>query len=145
MKSFYWSQTYETGLSDVDRQHHDLVDTINDFGNLLIQDQVAFDSIEQVFKKLVEYTQYHFQEEELLMCQVGIDKRHYDNHCKKHLEFLHEVTSMYSALSDENSDSARYLFDFLTHWLVYHILGSDMNMARQIKAIQSSVFAWCRL
>lgn len=29
------------------------------------------------------------------------------------------------------------LFEFLTNWLVYHILGSDMNMARQIDAIKS--------
>ncbi len=139
MKSFDWTKTYDTGLSEVDLQHRCLVDTINEFGDLLIQDQVVFADIEQIFKKVADYTQYHFQEEEVLMTQIGIDKRHFDDHCKKHHDFLHEVTSMYSGLSEENPDAARYLFDFLTRWLVYHILGADMNMARQIHAIQSNV------
>ncbi len=139
MESFHWTKTYDTGLSEVDLQHRYLVDTINEFGSIMIQDQVAFDDIEQVFKKLADYTQYHFEEEEILMNQVGIDKRHFDDHHKKHKDFLHEVTSMYAGMSEENSDAARYLFDFLTRWLVYHILGADMNMARQIHAIQSNV------
>jgi hemerythrin len=137
MDSFYWTNIYETGLTEVDLQHHSLVDTINKFGDLLIENRVGFADIEQVFEKLVDYTHYHFKEEERLMAQVGIDRRHFADHCKKHHDFLHEVSSMYSGMSEWNLDSAKYLFDFLTHWLVYHILGSDMNMARQIHAIQA--------
>jgi diguanylate cyclase (GGDEF)-like protein/hemerythrin-like metal-binding protein len=139
MSSFHWTNIYETGLSEVDQQHHYLVDTINEFGDLLVEDQVVLDDIEKVFKKLVDYTQYHFREEELLMIEAGTDERHFEEHCKTHQDFLHEVSSMYSIMSKEEFDSAKNLFDFLTHWLVYHILGSDMNMARQIKAIQSDI------
>ncbi|AGF76892.1 diguanylate cyclase (GGDEF) and hemerythrin-like metal-binding domain-containing protein [Desulfocapsa sulfexigens DSM 10523] len=139
MDSFHWTKTYETGLSEVDLQHHYLVDTINEFGRLLLLGQVASDDVEQVFKKLADYTQYHFTEEEIMMKQVGIDARHYKEHCKKHQDFLDEVISMYAAVSEDNPGSEKHLFDFLTHWLVYHILGADMNMARQIKAIQSGV------
>lgn len=139
MDSFLWNKTYETGLADVDLQHHYLVDVINEFGSLLIFGQIASDDVEQVFKKLADYTQYHFKEEEILMEQVGIDARHYKEHCNKHQDFLDEVISMYAAVSRDSPDSAKYLFDFLTHWLVFHILGMDMNMARQINAIRSGV------
>ena len=139
MDSFHWTKIFETGLSEVDSQHHYLVDITNELGAILVLDQVAPDDIEEVFKKLADYTQYHFKEEEMLMYQAGIDKRHFDDHREKHEDFLTEVTSMYSALSEGNPDSAKYLFDFLVHWLVYHILGADMNMARQLKAIQAKV------
>lgn len=137
MEPFHWTMTYETGLTGVDLQHHYLVDTINEFGEVLIENQVGFADIDRVFKKLVGYSHYHFKEEEMLMGQAGIDRRHFEEHCKKHRDFLQEVASMHSDMSAWNSESARYLFEFLTHWLVVHILGTDMNMARQIHAIQA--------
>lgn len=35
MDSFHWDRHFETGLAEVDRQHHQLVDLINRFGDLL--------------------------------------------------------------------------------------------------------------
>lgn len=34
-----------------------------------------------------------------------------------------------------------FVLDFPTHWLAYHILGADQNMARQIIVIQSGMDA----
>ncbi len=52
MGSFHWTKTYETGLSEVDLQHRYLVDILNEFGAILVMDQVAPDDIKQVFEKL---------------------------------------------------------------------------------------------
>lgn len=139
MESFRWDKNFVTGLSDVDRQHKHLVGIINKFGNLLAEDQIVFDDIEVIFKELADYTQYHFQEEEELMAQIGLDRRHVDQHIESHRTFLHEITSMHAAISQDNPDSAKLLLDFLTHWLAFHILGTDQNMARQVEAIQSGV------
>lgn len=137
MESFRWNKNFETGLSAVDQQHHHLVDIINQYGALLIENKVVLDDIDKVFKDLSSYAQYHFKEEESLMIQIGIDQRHLDVHTGQHESFLQEVVSLYSTISQDNPGSAKYLFDFLSHWLAYHILGSDQNMARQIKAIHS--------
>jgi hemerythrin len=139
MESFQWNENFETGLSAVDQQHHYLVDVINQYGALLIENKVVLDDIDKVFKELASYAQYHFKEEESLMIHIGIDQRHLDVHTRQHESFLHEVVSLYSNISQDNPGSAKYLFDFLSHWLAYHILGSDQNMARQIKAIHSGL------
>jgi len=139
MQSFHWDKNFETGLSDVDQQHRHLVDVINDFGDLLAENKIVFNDIERIYTELADYAQYHFREEEALMFQYGVDQRHINHHIEIHQSFLHEVTTMYSDISQDNLESATYLLDFLTHWLAYHILGEDQNMARQVEAIKSGV------
>jgi len=141
MESFHWNKNYMTGLPDVDQQHQHLVNITNKFGNLLAEDKVNINDIEELFKELASYTEYHFQEEEALMLQSGIDQRHYEHHIKVHKGFLHEISVMHSKVTENNLDSAKQLLNFLIHWLAYHILGSDQNMAKQIHAIQSGIAA----
>jgi len=141
MESFHWDKHFITGLSDVDEQHQNLVDIINQFGSQLATNSLAPDSIEAIFKNLEEYTQYHFREEEELMAKVGIDARHLEAHIRTHNEFLQEVTLMHARISADKITTAENLFKFLSYWLAYHILGLDQNMARQIKAIESGVDA----
>ncbi len=139
MESFHWDKNFETGLTDVDHQHRHLVDLINQFGEMLTGNELVFDDIEKVFKELADYAQYHFDEEEELMRQVGIDQRHFDLHIDKHHNFLNEVKSMHSNISPENEGSVKILLGFLTKWLAFHILCTDQNLARQIEAINKGV------
>ncbi|MCU7919887.1 MAG: diguanylate cyclase [Candidatus Thiodiazotropha sp. (ex Epidulcina cf. delphinae)] len=139
MKSFHWDKHFVTGLIEIDRQHHHLVDIINQFGYLLAENKLAFDDIEAIFGELTHYAKYHFKEEEVLMSQVGVDHRHLDHHIQIHHDFIQEVASMQADISPDHFHTIKHLLDFLTHWLAYHILGSDQNMARQIEAIQSGV------
>ena len=138
MESFHWDKHFETGLDDVDRQHHHLVDVINRFGELVIQPkEMSISDAESVFKELAAYAHYHFEEEEGLMSHAGVDSRHVDHHLKEHKKFLDEVTLMYQGVSPEHPDALKPLLKFLIYWLAYHILGSDQSMARQIKAIRA--------
>jgi len=138
MESFVWDQHFVTGLTEVDLQHHHLVDVINKFGELLTQPQgVAFDDIEKVFGELAEYAKYHFTEEESLMDKAGVDQRHCEHHRIEHVKFFEEVAQMHAAISRDNPDTAKPLLKFLIYWLAYHILGSDQSLAKQITAIRA--------
>lgn len=137
MPSFDWDQNFVTGIPSVDKQHQSLVDLINEFGDLLSQNRVQMEDIDRVFKHLADYAGHHFHEEEELMTRVGVDPRHRDAHVGEHRKFMQETTEMYARVEDGNSHAARELLDFLSHWLAYHILGEDQNMARQIAAISA--------
>ena len=138
MESFRWGKHFETGLTEVDRQHHHLVDVINQFGELLKQSEGAsFQDIETVFGELSDYAQYHFAEEEALMSQAEIDQRHFNHHHQEHIRFLQDVVQMHDNVSPANLDKATSLLKFLVYWLAYHILGSDQSMAKQIAAIRA--------
>lgn len=137
MESFRWNQCFVTGLIEVDEQHYHLVEVINKFGELLVRAEgVSSDDIDLVFHELTDYTQYHFSEEESLMTRLGVDLRHVDKHCQDHARFLQEVILMHAGISTQNPDAALSLLKFLTHWLAYHILGTDQSLAKQIKSIK---------
>jgi diguanylate cyclase (GGDEF)-like protein/hemerythrin-like metal-binding protein len=139
MNSFQFNSFFLTGIKQVDDQHRRLVDLINEFGESLASMETKQGDIEQIFQELAEYAQYHFDEEESLMQKMHIDARHYDPHIEEHLHFLEDVTSMHSDSSFEKTKIMNQLLNFLIHWLAYHILGSDKNMAKQIEAVQAGI------
>ena len=141
MKSFQWGEKYLTGLVDVDDQHHKLVDLLNKFGELLTQNELEQADIERLLEELTAYAQYHFQDEEKLMLELGVDVRHFQFHKQDHDSFIQQVSAMSEELRSASAKSARQLLEFLTNWLAYHILGVDQNMARQLAAIQAGTSA----
>ncbi len=138
MESFQWTPCFVTGLPTVDEQHHHLVDVINQFGSLLTQPNgCSSDEIEAVFGELASYAQYHFQEEEGLMVQAGMDSRHVSHHQEQHAKFLQDVTYLHDGLQVGNRQEASALLDFLSNWLAYHILGTDQLMTWLMNAIKT--------
>lgn len=136
MEAFRWDASFQTGLGEVDEQHHRLVDLINRFSGVVEAGEgVAPGEFEGVFRELAEYTQQHFAWEERLTLEWGIDARHRELHLEAHAAFIRQLFHMRTGPQEEAA--GRELLAFLTHWLAYHILGTDQAMARQIAEIKS--------
>jgi len=135
MDAFVWDDCFLTGLDRVDEQHHELVNIMNRFGELLIQPGDSTpDEVDRVFEELANYSRFHFDEEEAMLVSAGVNGRHIKQHRAAHAQFLGDVTQMHEARDRANRESASRLLTFLTNWLAYHILGTDQNMARLIAA-----------
>lgn len=140
MQTFHWDERYQTGLKDVDDQHRYLVEVINRFGEQLTRSTGAeWSEIQTVFSEVADYTRYHFREEENLMEAAGLDPAYRQEHTEQHQHFMDDVARMHGVVTPEHLDGAGRLFYFLMHWLVYHILGTDHAMARQVAAVKSGV------
>ncbi|PFG56028.1 hemerythrin [Vibrio sp. ES.051] len=139
MKSFDWDTYFETGIEKVDEQHQYLVGFINKYGELLTQNSIALTDIQLALFDLSRYAEFHFKEEESLMREAGIYSEHLNRHIQVHRAFMSDIISMQSFINEENKKAAKQLLDFLIHWLAYHILGIDQNMAKQVAAIQSGM------
>ncbi len=141
MVAFRWNSNFVTNLPAVDEQHRHLVDLINTLGDHLSRDEVNAQELDKVFRELVDYADYHFSEEEALMRRIGIDSRHIEGHTKAHRRFLHDIELLKTNGGTQVRDIASRMLDYLVHWLTYHILGQDQNMARQIEAVHSGMDA----
>jgi diguanylate cyclase (GGDEF)-like protein/hemerythrin-like metal-binding protein len=139
MKSFNWDAHFETGLAEIDKQHQYLVHIINQFGSLLAENTVHIEDVSRLYNQLADYAVYHFREEEKTMLECKLSDLHLNRHILIHKGFLDEVTSIYSNISMDKLDNAQTLLKYLIHWLAYHLLGEDQDMANQIKAIQSGM------
>lgn len=137
MDALTWSEKFETGLGAVDEQHRRLVALSNEFGELASH-QVAVPRarLEEAITELAGYAQIHFAEEEHLMEAAGVDPRFVAAHVGQHIRFLGEVTEMRASNFLDAPDTVRVVFQFLLQWLATHILGSDMQLARQIERLR---------
>lgn len=139
---FEWGREFETGIETVDDQHQKLVAIINKVGKASSEKSLTKQELDVVFKELVDYTSYHFENEELLMKKVGIYEQSFKEHVGNHRTFLREVTNLKKDLDYElDDDKVRNVLDFLVSWLAFHILGQDQNMSRQINLINRGVDA----
>ncbi len=139
MKSFQWNRYFETGIDNMDEQHQYLIELINEYEKLISDNNVAFQDIQDLLVQLATYADFHFKEEEALMLATQVDDAHQRKHLEAHRTFMEDVSGMLALLNEDNPQKARQLLEFLMHWLTYHILGMDQNMARQVTAIQGGM------
>ena len=133
--AFVWDDNFITKLVSVDDQHHELVDLFNELHATLLGDHRHDDAVLQdVYDRLIGYTQYHFADEEALMRSSGVDERHIQMHHQLHAQFVSQVGLLW-AQRKNMQDMATTLVGYLTSWLGLHILGVDQSMARQMNAI----------
>ncbi|MBD1401833.1 GGDEF domain-containing protein [Pelovirga terrestris] len=132
---FEWTPLLDTGLEESDRQHQHLLNLINAFGDAVAHRRVNEKNVATLYDELVDYTCYHFEEEERLMSQSRIDPRHVTEHTRMHQRFIAEVGRMYQNYLNDQQEGGNHLFEFLLNWVAYHIMGTDMAMARQLQAI----------
>lgn len=136
MEVFVWDKHFITGLEAVDTQHQHLVDIINRVGTMLLGRNSSNDDVQDIFEELSDYACYHFAEEEKLMDEVGVDRRHSIAHKLYHAQFVEQVVQMWNSRASL-TNPAGILHNFLAAWLSFHILDVDHSMARQIDRIQA--------
>lgn len=139
MQLFEWESLFLTGNKLVDSQHQHIVGLINSFGKTLSSNSSNPQKMESLYDELVEYAKLHFVEEERLMSSVGLDERHLLQHNKQHQDLISELIPMRQLVLVGDLAAGKYMFDFLVNWLVFHILGTDMLMTQQMKAIEQGV------
>lgn len=141
MASFVWDENFVTNIEEVDSQHQVLVGLINEYSDMLSNNLASEASTKRILDELLDYTIYHFSEEESLMVECGLDPRHIDSHKKAHQYFIDEIVTMSEDMSKLGQSSGHYLLDFLMHWLAYHILGLDQVMSGQLKSLDEGYTA----
>lgn len=133
-----WSEHFVTGIEIIDSQHLGLVKMINDGAPILARAYKHYPAhADKLLDQLTDYAVFHFQTEGDLIRQYAIDPRHAQVHFHAHQEFAESVAAMRTLYQTGKNLTGGSLLSFLTNWLVYHILGEDQALARQIRAIEA--------
>jgi hemerythrin-like metal-binding protein len=132
MDAFVWSDRFATGIESIDTQHQQLFRIINEVGDMLARGDEATDAeAEAMIHRLADYARFHFADEERVWTEGGLAPDAIAAHKQLHLGFSAQVVAMWQGRASM-ADPAQTLYGFLSSWLVYHILGDDQKMARQI-------------
>jgi methyl-accepting chemotaxis protein len=129
-KLIEWSSKYHIGIREIDEQHKVLVDIINKL-------YAAFGSnknrkeIKKNLKELVDYTVYHFGNEEAYFKKFGY--RETPAHLDQHRKFVDRVQKFANEFEEGDSTVSLDIINFLKDWLINHILKVDSRYVPLLK------------
>ena len=133
-----WNEHFVTGIEIIDSQHLGLVKMINDSAPILALSYKRNPAhADKLLDMLTNYAVFHFKTEGDLIRKYAIDPRHTTHHFSAHQEFADSVVSMRALYQRGETLTGGTLLSFLANWLVFHILGEDQSLARQIRAIEA--------
>ncbi|MDH5542269.1 MAG: bacteriohemerythrin [Nitrospinota bacterium] len=118
-----WKEEFSVGVEKFDEHHRKLLSIINSLMDSANAGKGGDTSVVSILKELYEYSKYHFSEEE-----KELESRGYANLEKQkeeHARFgkqIHEYSSMFLADSEPKVSEVA---DFLSNWMLNHILEED--------------------
>ena len=136
---FPWNEHFNTGLVSIDKQHKKLVAILNSLASY-----IAYSSNENelniIFDELTNYTIYHFETEEAIWRKYLHTDPLNCEHQSIHQQFIDTIKKL---KLEQNSrpllELAEEALDFLTRWLVSHILESDRFMSHLVFALKEGL------
>jgi len=116
-----WNSSYEVGNRFIDSEHKILFEIANEFGTNEIDSLAKF---KETYLELIQYTNLHFMNEELLMKDIGFAGA--PNHSLSHRRILDEMRELVGHPSSLEELKSK-LGNCLQHWITGHILREDMG------------------
>ena len=121
-----WRKEFETGVADVDHEHRELVDLINQ-----LHEQVSAgaspdhiqDFLGEVFAKIAA----HFALEESIMRKHAYDE--YEAHKAEHEKLLDEIRDI---MDGATADYGTALSETVRDWFVNHFKSKDARLHKKL-------------
>ena len=129
-----FDESLYTGNELIDSEHKELISRVNKLVESCEQGTEKMTAI-KTLDFLMDYTEYHFTDEEKLQKEVGYDQL--DAHHAKHEEFKQSISELREMLEEEEGPSEAFVSAVnknITDWLVNHIQKWDKAIADFIKA-----------
>lgn len=117
-----WRDSFNTGVSQFDREHHKLIELI-EMMHIAVRDKSGKEVAEKACNELVAYTVSHFDNEEQAMAAVGYPEL--EAHHTEHSLLKQEALNFQTRIAANFPDGATEFYRFLREWLVNHILDCD--------------------
>jgi len=132
---FPWGEELSVGVPRMDDQHRVLLRLINRIADLTDSGGGGA-AIRVVLGQLVDYTKFHFKDEEKLMEVTGF--KELAGHRKVHEGFVAEVGRLVAMATEGDSIDASTLLPVLKDWLIRHIQGTDKIYGAHVVAKSTS-------
>jgi len=117
-----WDESYEIGIEKIDSQHQELVRIINKFISAKLEGKET-EVLKETLVNLVNYTKYHFHDEEEFM-----RSEHYFTlfeHMGQHKILVKQIVQILQKVKENKISINEDLFSLLRNWLLKHVMKHD--------------------
>lgn len=117
-----WRDSYSTGVEEMDKEHHEIIDIINQLYEMLRKKRERAE-LKTIYDRLHRYTEKHFQHEEQMMEESGHEGLAEQQ--QAHKQFVSELDRMEADLLSADESVVPVVYKFLREWLLKHIVEVD--------------------
>lgn len=128
-----WTKDLSIGHELIDADHQAIFDIANRVQAEILEDP-EYSIVGEVLVELIEHTGGHFMREEALMEAIRFPG--YEDHKLEHQMLMHKVNSLHRRFMQGHSNLSIEVADFLQKSLVPHIMNSDMELGRCMRAVK---------
>ncbi len=121
-----WSKEFEFGIPDIDSQHRRWLDIMNMFYDQLEEKNLK-DNLLKLIDNAIDYTKYHFSEEEKFMESIGYSQK--DEQQKMHKEIVNKINGYKKTIEEGKSLVSMTVTQEFKGWFKNHILIEDKKYA----------------
>ena len=124
-----WRTEFETGVADVDHEHRELVDIINDLHAEIAAGadrRRVSEFLGEVFARIAA----HFALEESIMRKHAYDE--YEAHKSEHERLLDEIRDIMDEVEDGSDSYREALAGTVRDWFVDHFKSKDARLHRKL-------------
>lgn len=118
-----WEEKYLLGVEQFDAHHKHLVGLLNKVYEMFLLNDVAEGKLQEILDSLAEYANYHFDQEESWMCEVGYPRL--EEHILEHKRFIYKLYELNRQFKEDTSYLTLEIVSFLRRWLLEHIMSAD--------------------
>jgi hemerythrin-like metal-binding protein len=122
-----WSNEFEFGISEIDSQHHHWLDILNNFYDHLEGNNVK-EHLLTLIDEAIDYTHYHFSEEEKLMNRIGYPA--VDEQKAMHREIAEKILQFKKTIDADKPLVSMTVTHEFKDWFKHHILLEDKKYAQ---------------
>jgi len=127
---FKWYEDYKVGIAEIDEQHKKLIVMADILYKNIITNKnktVILNSL----KFLLDYTNHHFSNEEIIMGNKKYPEL--DKHKKLHVQLIEQISMFELKFEKNNFEIIDDFIDLLKEWIIGHILTEDRKFSAYLK------------
>ena len=121
-----WGKEFEIGVPEMDKQHQRWIEIINNFYDNLERTNVE-NKLKEMINEVLDYTHYHFSEEEKLMESIGFSEL--DGQKKMHETITGRMKEYKRKIDNNEMLMSITVTNELKDWLKNHIMVEDKKYA----------------
>ncbi|HAR63851.1 MAG: hemerythrin [Candidatus Margulisiibacteriota bacterium] len=122
MDFIVWNDTYSLNVANINEQHKELFELINNFYRG-VDKSINKKTLSKVLAEFLNYTKYHFSTEETFLHKH--DYPYYEEHKLVHDKFIMEIVDFQKAFNNDDIQPTIELLKFIKNWLISHIFIMD--------------------
>jgi len=122
-----WNSSYEIGIPEMDAQHKKWLEILNEFYDQLNSEEIGAKA-KVLCEKAIEYTKFHFSEEEKLMSSMGYPA--ISEQKAMHASIRNSIEEFNDKLEHGRTVVTFTITNEMKNWFSNHILIEDKKYAQ---------------